>query len=240
MRTAALLLTSLIAATAAADRDDRVIEGKAPAGAATRLVLEAGVGEVRLEAGAGDAIVWRVELEADPDRHTLFSRKRRTDEVRADLDRVEVELGQRGDRATLSLALPASLDDDDFKERWTIAVPARFAADLELGVGQMTIRGVAGGVDASVDVGDLTIEVPGGAIEGSVDVGDLELRTEATGSGDISLEADVGDVDLELGGRRIRTDGGYGPGASIRLEGKDGPRIRLSVDVGDIDARIGR
>jgi hypothetical protein len=101
MRTVALILTTIVAASAAADRDDRVLEGKAAAGAATRIVLDAGVGEVRFEVGAGD-------------------------------------------------------------------------------------------------------------------------------------------VDLEFGGRRIKTDGGYGPGESIRLTGKDGPRIRLSVDVGDIEARIGR
>lgn len=239
MKPAAMLFT-LLAATAAADRDDRVLEGKAPAADARRLVLEAGIGEVRVEVGADDAVTWRLALEADPDRPGIFSRKRRTEDVRADLAKVAVEPHARGERLELALVVPAGLDEDDFKQRWTVTVPTRFAADLDLDVGEMSVRGLAGGVEAAVDVGELDIDVPGGAIDASVDVGDIELRSGDQGGGDISLEADVGDVDLELGGRRIRTDGGYGPGASIRLEGRAGPRIRLSVDVGDIEARIGR
>jgi len=236
----ALALFVAGAACAAADSDDRVIEGKAAAGEVKRLALEAGVGEVKLEVGADDAIVWRVALEADPNHHGLFGRKRRRDEVRADLEKVTVEKRGSGERAELVLVLPSSLDEDDFDQRWTVTVPKRFAVDLELDVGSMSISGVAGGVEASVDVGDLRIDVPGGAVEGKVDVGDIELKSGEPGSGEISLEADVGGVDLTLAGRRIRTDGGYGPGETLRLDGKGGPKVRLSVDVGDIEAVIGR
>ncbi len=227
-------------AVAAADSDDRVIEGKAAAGASLRLALEADVGEIKLEVGADDAIVWRVALEAEPGHRGLFTNKRRRDEVRADLEKVTVEKRGSGERAELVLVLPSSLDEDDFNQRWSVTVPKRFAVDLDLDVGNISISGVAGGVEAAVDVGDLKIDVPGGTVEGKVDVGDIVLHSGEAGAGEIALEADVGDVDLTLAGRRIRTDGGYGPGESLRLEGKGGPRVRLSVDVGDIEAVIGR
>jgi hypothetical protein len=233
-------ILSILLAGAAFAADDRVIEGSAPAGKAQRLEIEAGVGSIEVRVGGDDVVTWRVALEADPSVGSIFSRKRRGDEVRADLAKVEVLHDVGGDDFELALRVPARLDDDDFKERWTITVPARFNARAAIDVGDLKVHGVAGGVRASVDVGNIVLEVPRGEIEASVDVGGIEILSEAAPTGDIDLEADVGDVDLELDGRRIRNDHGYGPGASLRLSGDGGDRVRARADVGDIEVTLGK
>lgn len=229
-----------LAAGAAAASDDRVIEGSAVVGKTERFELDAGVGGVTIRVGDEEQVRWHLELEADPSIGSIFSRKRRMDEVRADLAKVEVMHTVDGADFELALRLPSKLDDDDFDQRWTITLPARFAARVAVDVGEVKITGLAGGVRASVDVGEIELDLPGGTVEASVDVGDIEITTATSPSGDIDLATDVGDVELELDGRRIKNDHGYGPGESLRLTGKGGDRVRARVDVGDIDALIGK
>ena len=236
---AVTIALALVAATATAS-DDRIIEGSAPIAATERLEIEAGVGDVVIRTGSDERVHWRLALEADPDAGWMFSRKRRFDEVRAELAKVEVTHSADGADFELALRVPAALDDDDFNQRWTITVPARFAARASVDVGLVKVTGLAGGVRASVDVGSIELDLPGGEVEARVDVGNIDITTATAPTGDIDLEADVGDVDLELDGRRIKNDHGYGPGASLRLSGKGGDRVRARVDVGDIDALIGK
>src|SRR5688572_6191283 len=233
------LAAALSAGIAAAESDDRVIEGSAPVGTTTRLTLDAGVGNITVKAGAGDTVRWRVALEADVDGG-WFSSKRDRRDVEAAIAAAKVEASVRGDALELLLDLPRGTDEDDVEQRWTIEVPAAFGARLALDVGDLEVDGLGGGVRASVDVGSIRLDLTRGAVEATVDVGSIDITTAETTSGDIDLEADVGDVDLELDGRRIRNEHGYGPGESLRLTGKGGDRVRARVDVGDIDASIGK
>ena len=153
----------------------------------------------------------------------------------------KVEATVRGVTVELLLDLPRGADEDDIEQRWTIEVPAGFAARVALDVGDLKVTGLGGGVRAAVDVGNITLDLPGGAIEATVDGGGIDIVSAVAPSGDIDLAVDVGDVDLELDGRRIRGDHeDYGPGESLRLSGKGGDRVRARVDVGDIDASIGK
>lgn len=239
MRKAIFILLALIGSGAAEARDDRVIEGSAPIASANRLALDAGVGKLTVKAGAGDTVRWRVALEADPDGG-WFSSRRREDEVLQAIAAAKVEAKVRGDTFELILDLPRGSDEDDVEQRWTVEVPSSFGARVAIDVGELEVTGINGGVRATVDVGNITLDLPGGSVEASVDVGSIEITTATAPSGDIDLAADVGDVELELDGRRIRNDHGYGPGESLRLSGKGGDRVRARVDVGDIDALIGK
>lgn len=239
MRSTIFILLMLVGSGAAQARDDRIIEGSAAVAGASRLALDAGVGSLTVKVGTGDTVRWRVALEADPDGG-WFSSRRRENEVREAIAAAKVETKVRGDTFEVLLDLPRGSDEDDIEQRWTIEVPAVFGARVALDVGDLKVIGISGGVRANVDVGNITLDLPGGAIEASVDVGGIELITAIAPSGDIDLAADVGDVELELDGRRIKNDHGYGPGESLRLSGKGGDRVRARVDVGDIDALIGK
>lgn len=239
MRSLILSISICIAGGAGAAHDDRVIEGSLPVASATRLALDAGVGSLTVKVGTGDAVKWRVALEADVDGG-WFSSRRHDRDVQDAIAAAKVEASVRGETVELLLDLPRGTDEDDVDQRWTVEVPAAFAARVALEVGDLKVTGIGGGVRADVDVGNITLDLPGGAIEATVDVGDIDLVCADAPSGDIDLAADVGDVDLELDGRHIRNDHGYGPGESLRLTGKGGDRIRARVDVGDIDASIGK
>jgi hypothetical protein len=234
-----LIASALWAGVAAAASDDRVIEGSAPVGATSRLTLDADVGSITVKAGADDTVRWRVALEADVDGG-WFSSKRERRDVEAAIAAAKVEASVRGDALELLLDLPRGTDEDDIEQRWTIEVPAAFGARLALDVGDLKVSGIGGGVRASVDVGSIGLDLTRGAVEATVDVGSIDIVTAETTSGDIDLAADVGDVDLELDGRRIRNEHGYGPGESLRLTGKGGDRVRARIDVGSIDAIIGK
>jgi hypothetical protein len=234
-----VLFTLLIAANgAAAAHDDRVIEGSAPVANTTRLALDAGVGSLTVKVGAGDTVRWRVELEADA-HGGWFSSKHHARDIEDAIAAAKVEASVHGETFELLLALPRGADEDDVNQRWTIEVPAAFAARVALDVGDLKVSGIGGGVRAQVDVGNITLDIPGGAIEATVDVGDIDIVSAVAPAGDIDFATDVGDVDLELDGRHIKSDHGYGPGESLRLTGKSGDRVRARVDVGDIDASIG-
>lgn len=235
-----ILLAVLIATGTAAAGDDRVIEGSAAVAGATRLALDAGVGSLTVKVGATDTVRWRVALEADAD-HGWFSARRHQRDAEAAIAAAKVEATVRGDTVELLLDLPRGADEDDIEQRWTVEVPAGFAARVALDVGDLKVTGIGGGVRASVDVGHIALDLPRGAIEATVDVGGIDIINAEPPTGDIDLEVDVGDVDLELDGRTIRSDReDYGPGESLRLTGKGGDRIRARVDVGDIDAAIGK
>lgn len=234
-----LLAIAALCALGAAAKDERVIEGSAPVGKATRITLDAGEGSLTLKAGGGETIRWRVELEPDA-HHGWFSRRHDRD-AREAIEGAKVEGSLRGESFELLLDLPRGADEDDISQHWTIEVPASFAARVALDVGELRVSGLGGGVRASVDVGSIDLDLPRGAVEASADVGDIEIVLGEAPEGDIDLEADVGDVDLTLDGRHIRNDrGDYGPGESVRLTGKGGDRVRARVDVGDIDASIGK
>jgi len=236
----AILSIALGLSCAAAAHDDRVIEGSAKTAGATRLALDAGVGSLTVKVGAADTVRWRVELEADADGGWFSSRRHERDILDA-IAAAKVEATVRGETVELLLDLPRGADEDDIEQRWTIEVPAGFAARVALDVGDLKVTGLGGGVRAAVDVGNITLDLPGGAIEATVDVGGIDIVSAVAPSGDIDLAVDVGDVELELDGRRIRGDHeDYGPGESLRLSGKGGDRVRARVDVGDIDASIGK
>lgn len=232
----ALLVTAL-AVTASAAETTRTIEGQAPVADLARLVLEADVGSIELRAVEADAIRWRVELE--PNRRggwRLFGPSDRR--VREALEAASIASERHGEALVLELEVPSRVDRDDLEEHWSVELPSRLAARLALDVGELRVDGTSGDLRVEVDVGDIALDVRGGAIDARIDVGDIELRSSSRTVGPIDLASDVGGVDLELDGRRIKSGGGYGPGAELRLDGAGRERIRARADVGSIDVRI--
>jgi len=197
-----------------------------------RISVSGSVGSMEVDVSDDDAIHIRVTLEPQDD----VRRNRR--EVEEQIDEAELEHGANGDRVSIHIRYPRGTDEgDDIEEHWDVRVPAALMGRFSLNVGSMDIRGIAGGVDASVNVGELEIDVPGGDIDADVNVGEIDIYTRSASVGDVELDTDVGGARLSLHGRRIDGDRGW-VGESIRHRGDGEDDIDASSNVGDVSVRI--
>ncbi len=225
----AVFLISLYAVTAvqaAADKRTgriRDISKQWPGADIQKLELRGNVGDIRISAGDGDEIRLELRIEGKRDG-SWFGRSREGDpygvELTEDIRGGTLLLDLRGDR-------------DHMEEKWTLQVPARLAARVELGVGEMHIRGLSGGVRLRVGVGEINAELPEGDVDAEVSVGDARVRTNSKSYGRVSLEASVGDTHLELPNHTVRYPKPAGAGNRISLDGNGKDRIRVETGVGD-------
>jgi hypothetical protein len=214
---------------------DRVLEGSAEAKGLERLQLESHVGSIEVVATSGDRISWKVRLEPDHDDGWLSSRK----DAQAAIDGAKVRAGAAGSTWQLELELPRGTDFDDVLEHWTIEVPTRFGLELESNVGEVAIKGLAGGVEAELNVGELTIEVPKGDLRARVNVGELRLTSRTASLGRVELEANVGSADLTVAGKRVESAGLF-VGGRVSSEGDGEDDVDARVNVGEVRLRVER
>ena len=211
MRRLACFLATLLVGAVAAGGNLRTLEHSQPAGELTGVTITAGVGEVEIVGDKGNTVRARVEVKK---KHMgWFGSKSSDDEIES----LAIEPSVSGGRLTLRLK-PDRHDDHDFVEYWTVYVPAAFAAEIKLGVGDATVLDVAGDVKAELGVGDVKVEglhASFGSVRASCGVGDASLRTPAgreegegfiahnlsakgPGKAEIRAEVGVGDVTIRL------------------------------------------
>jgi hypothetical protein len=226
MKKALIVLTLLLATTAPVIAGSpRTLNATIPAGGLDTVELEAGVGDVEILAvDTADQVILEVQLK--PRRGGFFSSMKK-----AEREVDEAELRAEASGGTLRLEIDTDSDDRHFEERWTIELPARLAFDLELGVGDVEIRGLAGEVSAEIGVGDVLVEAVSGDVNIEVGVGDASVTTLAEPYGSVAGSGGVGDARLTVRGERISSSGFVGHSAEWT---GDGPHhIEISVGVGD-------
>lgn len=223
---AAAVLGLAIPATAARNR---TIEETVSARGIESLVLDTGVGDVELLTHDADTV--EIEVLLIPRRGGLFSSLASAERA---VERATLESRRQDDRLELQIDADGSGDDRRFEERWTVTMPARLAVSLELGVGDLTIRGVAGGVDAELGVGDADLEIPAGDVSLELGVGDARVTAPATAYGMVDCSGGVGDSRIDVAGRKITGDGFMGHSVSWR---GDGPGT-IEIEAGVGDARV--
>lgn len=228
---AALLAMAATAPVQAADGDHRAITKTFPAADLKGFTAEARVGEVMIRGTNTNEVSLRIELEAREEDGGWFWRGRKGDPG-------AVELDASTSAGTLRLTLRG--DRKGLRERWTLHVPARLAAEAKLGVGDLQARGLEGGVRFNVNVGNMDLDIVRGGIDAEVNVGDIKARTATDAYDTVHLESNVGDADLRVGARRIESRGRrrYGPGEDVRWSGSGRDRIHLEVNVGDAQLEI--
>ena len=128
------------------------------------LVMEMNVGEVRvIRSDELRVIRLTIEPHAFYDNATVQSWVRRFDVA--------------GDRASIDLKLPKHQDNHE-GARITISVPEQTDLKLELGVGDLSVKGIEGNKDLHVGIGDLRVGVADGAkyneIRTGTKIGDAE------------------------------------------------------------------
>jgi len=230
-----LLLGLPLLAQAAAPR---MLSANIPATGINTLAITVGVGELRITPSTDNTVHVQVSLE-QKSREFLWFFHWRSRATTQEIQAAQIARQQQGQRLLLSLTTPGKLSNDDVKQKWIIQVPARLAVDLNMKVGQATISGVAGGVQADLNVGELDVDVPGGALSAKVNVGQISATTGTTRPGAIALSSTIGETALYLHGKYISHAGEHsGLGRRINLNGNGPDSMKLSVNVGEVDLRV--
>lgn len=229
MRKTTVLAVAMTLAAGGVAAGSRTLTASVGADAFDRLELESGVGDVEVLATDGDTV--DVEVALEPRRGGLFSSMRR-----AEREVESARLETTADGGTLEIRVRSDSDDRRFEERWRIELPARLAVQLDVGVGDVVVEGVSGGVQLDSGVGDVRLTLPGGDVEVDSGVGDVDVRSFAAAYGRVEGSGGVGDAVLRVGDRRIG-NGGF-VGSSLEWQG-DGPsRIDIDTGVGDVSIRL--
>ncbi len=205
----------------------RILERELPSEGVERVAIDAGVGDVTVTATGGDAIRVRVELEPRRSGIPFFGTSR---EGREQVAAAELRVERTG--GTLELRVRGPRERRRFRERWTVELPAGLGLDLDLGVGDVEVRGVAGGVRLDLGVGDATVEVADGDVDADLGVGDLEITAPLAAVGAVDGGTGVGEARLHLPERSVEGRGTVSKRVSWT---GDGPgRVSADVGVGDV------
>ena len=211
MRRTALAVATCLAATIAAGETLKTLTMSRPAEGLASLAVKAGVGDVEIEAGETNQVVVRVEVKS---KAGFFAADRQS---RRDAEALQIEGRVAGGELALSLG-PDEHGDTRWVERWTLRVPAKFAASVKLGVGDVSVLDVGG--DVSVEIG----------------VGDVRVEGTYQSFGDVRAACGVGDASLRTPSGREQGDGFIGH--TLTAHGPGTSAIRANAGVGDVKIRL--
>lgn len=209
------------------------LNSKRDANGIDEINITARVGEIHLEVGTSDEIIVDVELEPEDGAGG---------EVDELIDGAELEVSQRSGRIQfeISFADGRNRDDDDLDviEKWRVRVPERLAAVLKMGVGEVEVEGIEGGVDTTVGVGEITVDVPAGTVRLKSSVGEVTVRHRAADVGRVDLDTNVGDVSLRVEDEFIEPERSLFVGSRLTWDGKGDDDINVTVNIGEIDVSV--
>jgi len=134
-------ITLLTTSAAAFADNEKILTKEIALDNISHLVLDAHVGSVKLSASNDNQIHIYVKV-SSKDGWSLFKSNPEDAELKIDND------GQR---------IKVSLNDDEYGEEWKIEIPQLDSIDADLGVGEMTIKGLSANMSVDVGVGEVTI-----------------------------------------------------------------------------------
>jgi Putative adhesin len=203
----------------------------------TAVIVDAGVGDVRVQAHAQEGAVVDIAQRGDRDPPNA---------------RIHVDDGV--------MHVSTHCDSGCCVAELSLTIPTAATLEVELGVGSVAVTGLTGAVDLDVGTGDITLDRLAGPLGLHVGTGDIEGHDLSgadawaeSGTGDVSLaydpaapleavviEVGVGDVDLRVpeGAYDLRLATGVGDVSAAGLGDQDGAdrRIDVAVGTGDIAA----
>ena len=187
------------------------------------IVVEAGVGEVRIEQGEGNAIDVRVTI--TPKRNTGPVGKL------PDVSKLEMSATMRGDQLRLEV------DSKNIEERWVLRLPTKVfsAIEVNLGVGNASVTTNARRVEVDLGVGEATITAPAGAIAVNVGTGDADIRSTRANAGTVEGTTGVGGLTVTGVDGTVER---HMVGGSIKGKGKGREPIEVKVGVGDLQVTL--
>jgi hypothetical protein len=162
----------------------------------------------------------------------------------APADPAAVAIDWAGDKNVLRVGLK-NAGVGNIEAEWTITVPARFSARIDMHDGTIRVDGIAGGLEARVSSGlggghgTMDVTVPRGSLALSMGVGNIRASRADTAFSSAVVRATVGDAQLSLLGHEIVAPHEPGPGHRVSLDGKGPDTLSLNVSVGDVSLKIG-
>ncbi len=126
--------------------------------------IQAGVAEMDIEFYEGDELELEIELEAE---RRWFSLRR------GSVDDLQLEVRESGDNLYLGI------QDQKVQQRWRLKIPARLAATIDVGVGDIELHDFSNSLEMEVGVGSIQVDIDDtdyAAIRVSVGVGDASIR----------------------------------------------------------------
>ncbi|MBU6510391.1 MAG: hypothetical protein KGL98_12085 [Gammaproteobacteria bacterium] len=230
------LLLSLPALAWAAG--SRTLSADISANGLNTLAITAGVGEVRITPSNDDRVHVSVKLE-QKSREFLWFFHWQSNTTTREIQSAQLVQQRSGERLDLSLGSSSKLDTKQVKQHWMLQVPARLALALDMKVGQVTVQGVAGGVNVNLNVGEIDIDTPRGALNARVNVGQISATSASARLGPIDLSSDIGEAAVFRDGKAVRGGGRHSSlGRTIHLPGSGPDTMKLSVNVGEVDLRL--
>src|SRR5690348_9162792 len=158
------LLLGLASTASLADQGPvmRTLNADIPAAGVKDLKLHVGVGEVHVSASNDDRVHVQVTLR-QKEQEFLWFFHWVSKGTAADIAAASIAQDREGGSLSVSLNYRDKSDSDQLKQEWEVQIPVRLALETDMKVGELNIRDVAGGVDATLNVGELDVQVPRGA-----------------------------------------------------------------------------
>lgn len=232
----ALLFTLLPLAGQAAVK--RTLQAVTPTADVTHVSINAGVGQLKVTPSTDDKIHVQVQLEQKSQNFLWFFHWM-SNSTTKEIQQVTLQQQQNQGDIAYSLKYPDHLDESDIKQNWEVQVPAALAIKIQMGVGQLDLTGVAGGVDASLNVGEVSLNIPGGPIHVKVNVGQINATSASTRPGNIKLGTSIGDAHVYMPGNINHEDVHHnGLGRAIEVAGKGPDKMDLEVNIGEVTLHI--
>lgn len=210
--TALLLALALVGAAsglAQAPSEPRRLTQDLPLGDARWVTLDFPVGELRVEASAEPIV--RIELQisctADPKDCDKLAGK------------LKIDSRRRGEKLAVEVKGPRENDSKGVKLKGVISAPRDLPLSVDMGVGDVEVRGFRHDLYVDLGVGNAQIALPEASVR-SVD-----------------LESGVGDVALALVSGRIEGTGFVGKG--LRWTGGKGSSVvEIECGVGNVEVAL--
>ncbi len=138
----------------------------------------------------------------------------------------------------LQINYPAQFSPGQIIERWTVLVPERLSAEIEMSAGQLRVVDVGGGVDAQLGFGDIDISVPGGPVRGAVSNGNIRVFSASDQLGNVRLSALRGRSLLRIGDDLVRPAPARGPASHVSYTGAGVDNFWLHAQMGNISMQV--
>lgn len=197
---------TLAALPAHADVTVRRIDQDLDTAGARSVGFHADVGELHVVATSGSSVRARIELLCERENDTR---------CRGAAQDVKLRIRHRGDRLQLAVDDWPKLPNKRITLRARIEVPRDLDLEIDMGVGEITVRGMERDVEVDVGVGEVSIEMAEAAVR------------------EVHLDTGVGEVEMQVGGRTIDGTGFV----SSHLTWRHGPgsaRVEVDAGVGEI------
>lgn len=196
-------------ASAASTPEPRRLSQELPLGDAHWVTLDFPVGELRLE--ATEERVVRVELQIACD-----SEPAECDKL---ANKMKIDSRRRGEKLAVEIRGPRGTSSKGVKLKGVISAPRDFPLSVDMGVGDLEVRGFRHDLYVDLGVGNVLVRVP-----------EASVRS-------VSLKSGVGDTSLALPSGRIDGTGFVGKGLRW-TSGKGSSLVEIECGVGNVETTL--